>query len=70
MTQTFQGEEKQKEKKESIFFFKLRFLKDWSKEKQQKILFFFVSQHIFFLDFLNVWFFSFHLVGALTKNVL
>lgn len=59
MTQTFQREKIDGEKK------KVKIKDVWSKGKQQKILFFFVSQH-FFLDFLNVWFF---LTWALTKNV-
>ena len=51
MTQTFQREKIDGEKK------KVKIKDVWSKGKQQKILFFFVSQH-FFLDFLNVWFFN------------
>jgi len=53
MTQTFQGRNGERDREKKI---KIRTL-DWMiKGKQQKILFF-LYHSIFFLDFLNVWFF-------------
>jgi len=53
------GGKTEREKGKYFFFFKLRFLKDWSKEKQQKILFF-LYHSIFFFRFFEclVFFFS------------
>ena len=42
------GGGKTEREKGKYFFFKLRFLKDWSKEKQQKILFFLYHSIFFF----------------------